>query len=106
MRHFAGLAVLVSREPSTAMGIQINLPDQFSDETRIELSATPFPPKLQRAEGYLAPGEKTNTQVFPEKLSIAQIGDAHNSRTKYYHRSNPEDATRCESRQPNRECLP
>lgn len=35
----------------------INLPDQLIAETLIEVSATPFLPKLQRAERYRAPGE-------------------------------------------------
>lgn len=36
----------------------INLPDQLIDETLIEVSATPFLPKSQRAEKYRPPGER------------------------------------------------
>lgn len=50
----------------------INLPDQLIAETLIELSATPFLPKLQRAERYRAPGEKavlTHVRLtFPEPV--------------------------------------
>lgn len=50
----------------------INLPDQLIAETLIEVSATPFLPKLQRAESYRAPGEKavlTHVRLtFPEPV--------------------------------------
>ena len=50
----------------------INLPDQLIAETLIEVSATPFLPKLHRAERYRAPGEKavlTHVRLtFPEPV--------------------------------------
>ncbi len=50
----------------------LNLPDQLIAETFIEISATPFLPKLQRAERYRAPGEEavlTHVRLtFPEPV--------------------------------------
>lgn len=50
----------------------INLPDQLIEETRIDISATPFLPKSQRAERYRAPGEQavlTHVRLtFPEPV--------------------------------------
>jgi CRISPR-associated protein Csb2 len=50
----------------------VNLPDQLIAETLIEISATPFLPRLRRAERYRAPGEKavlTHVRLtFPEPV--------------------------------------